>query len=707
MLGTPSFTELPASAPPRSSCDQGSPNLFGRRLLALCQACSLFILNGRVKGDEQGNMTCHTPQGSSLVDYFVSSPAIYDLDPTLCVEAGTSADSDHSMLTLRLALSSIVHDDTVPSHDTAIHPIKLGYNECIVESYRRLFLSSISSHLTTSATCHLPTVLVECISAAAHDSHGVSKPHTCTHTPSHQPWFDAECQTLHSLRKSMSRDHPDFLQIDAQYKRVKGRNRKRHMLQKQQEIAKEACCNAQAFWRRYRRRDSVPCAIPNTQWHTAFKALFGPETPEAGLDRVEYQGQPPGEIPELNKHVSPEEVTAAFQRLKRNKAAGLDGIRAEFLLDAHDILLEPLARTFSHMLAHGVPPEWCQGVIHPIFKAGDANDPNNYRGITVTPVLSKLFAMILEARMSSWAESSNVRAEGQAGFRKDHRTSDNVFIMSTMVANAKKQRRKLYCCFVDFKKAFDSVPRQKLWSVLSNLGIQGDILACLQSMYVQDEACVLSQEGLTDAFKCTIGVKQGCPASPLLFGLYIDEIEAMLKAAAPSIDAPTLGLMTVAILLFADDIALFSYSPQGLQAQLDILQAFCRQRGLTVNIAKTKVLVFEHKRSNSPEFTYEGQVIQQVELFKYLGITFHSTRGLSCAIEHLCNSAKKAIYGLYGRCHELHLHDPKTKCMLFDALVRPILNYCCEIWALTGGQAAMDMMERVHRLSKAIVRSDK
>ena len=118
---------------------------------------------------------------------------------------------------------------------------------------------------------------------------------------------------------------------------------------------------------------------------------------------------------------------------------------------------------------HTVHTAW---VIILYIKAGDANDPSNYRGITVTPALSKLFAMILEARMSSWAESSNVRAEGQAGFQKDHRTSNNVFIMSTMVADARKQRRKLYCCFVDFKKAFDSVPHQKLWSVLSNLGIR-------------------------------------------------------------------------------------------------------------------------------------------------------------------------------------------------------------------------------------------
>ena len=80
------------------------------------------------------------------------------------------------------------------------------------------------------------------------------------------------------------------------------------------------------------------------------------------------------------------------------------------------------------------------------------------------------------------------------------------------------------------RKPFDSVPRQCLWEVLASLSVQGDILSCLKSVYERDEACVLTQAGLTEAFRCNAGVKQGCPASPLLFGLYIHELEARLKA---------------------------------------------------------------------------------------------------------------------------------------------------------------------------------
>ena len=234
--------------------------------------------------------------------------------------------------------------------------------------------------------------------------------------------------------------------------------------------------------------------------------------------------------------------------------------------------------------------------------------------------------------------------------------------------------------------------------MLASLGLQGDILSCLKSIYERDEACVLTQAGLTEAFRCTAGVKQGCPASPLLFGLYIDELEARLKANSIDIDAPELLNTLVAILLFADDIALLSHSPTGLQNQLSILAQFCADRGLTVNVSKTKVVVFEPKHSECQPFMFEGQIVERVDVFKYLGIAFHAQRGLSCAMEQLCCLAWKALFALYGRCHdhELHITCPKLKCTLFDALVQPRLSYCCKIWVILGGKVAMHSLEHVY-----------
>ena len=313
------------------------------------------------------------------------------------------------------------------------------------------------------------------------------------------------------------------------------------------------------------------------------------------------------------------------QYRNRNKAAGVDGIRAEHFLDAQAMLLEPMTDAFTHLLLVEVPECLCRGVIHPIFKAGERADPSNYCGITVTPVLSKLCAMVLEARLSVWAESRGIRADGQAGFRKGHRTVDHVFTLRALVTQAKQRKRKLFCCFVDFKKAFDSIPREQLWQVLAEIGVVGPLLQCLQSMYAQDSACVLTQDGCTEFFPCTADFKQGCPASPLLFGLYLCAIEGYLVGQVTELhgvpDGPSLAGQVILLLLFADDLVLVSQTECGLQSQLNALHAFCENKGLTVNLAKTKAVVF-NQRTHKPIWCLLGKLWSK--------LTGTSTWGWSC-----------------------------------------------------------------------------
>ena len=115
-----------------------------------------------------------------------------------------------------------------------------------------------------------------------------------------------------------------------------------------------------------------------------------------------------------------------------------------------------------------------------------------------------------------------------------------------------------------------------------------------------------------------------------------------------------------------------------------------------MNVSKTKIVIFEPRRTECQAFTFQEQIIERVDVFKYLGIAFHATRGLSCAMEQLCCSARKALFAMYGRCHEMHISCPVLKCTLFDALVRPILSYCCEIWVILGGKGALQCLEQVY-----------
>ena len=170
------------------------------------------------------------------------------------------------------------------------------------------------------------------------------------------------------------------------------------------------------------------------------------------------------------------------------------------------------------------------------------------------------------------------------------------------------------------KKAFDTVPRVVLWQVLEELGVCGRILDIIKSLYAHDSAAVRSLQGISAIFRCLMGVKQGCPLNPTLFGLYVDGLEKYLLETA-DIDAPALMGVMVPLLLYADDLTLMSESASGLQKQLDALASFCDQHQLTVNLSK--VVVFEKQRSAMCDFRLNGAVVERVDRYKYLVFIFH------------------------------------------------------------------------------------
>jgi hypothetical protein len=204
-------------------------------------------------------------------------------------------------------------------------------------------------------------------------------------------------------------------------------------------------------------------------------------------------------------------------------------------------------------------------------------------------------------------------------------------------------------------------------------------------------------ERLSARFPCGIGVKQGCPLSPLLFGLYLDGLEKHLDALEGD-SLPQLVDTIVKLLLYADDLALMSETPQGLQKQINVLSEFCVDRQLVINVSKTKVVVFEKHRSVAPEFTYRGTTIERVQSFRYLGLELHNTKGMVIAIAKLTTAGKKALFALRRRCNDLSITNPEVMCQLFDSLVCPVRSYSCEVWIGCTGVKGLQQAEQVHRM---------
>lgn len=385
---------------------------------------------------------------------------------------------------------------------------------------------------------------------------------------------------------------------------------------------------------------------------------------------------------ELNCAIDEKEVMEAVKQLKWNKAVGVDEMQADLIKAGKVFLAEPLTALLNKVFQSGYPKCWTVGLITPIFKKGNPFDCGNYRGITVGVALGKVYAAVLNNRLSDWVEKHQWRAKAQAGFRKDFRCSDNLFILRTLKEKCANQRTKLYCCYVDFSKAFDTIPRDQLWVVLQNLGIYGNMLQAIKSIYKIVKARVKTSEGVTDPVDSEMGVLQGCKLSPLLFGLFLDPLEKLLLEC--NSDPPILLGQPLPAQFFADDSQLLSTTPEGLQTAIDTLQTFCEESGLTVNVSKTKIMIFGGKSDYT--WTYDGNPIEVVESYKNLGLNVTPIGKFSngCASK-LTVSAKKAQHGLFSKCAMANISLPPTMFKLFDALVRPILCYGCEVWGVDYG----------------------
>jgi hypothetical protein len=155
-------------------------------------------------------------------------------------------------------------------------------------------------------------------------------------------------------------------------------------------------------------------------------------------------------------------------------------------------------------------------------------------------------------------------------------------------------------------------------------------------------------------------MKQGYLLSPLLFGLYIDALESRIAALAGD-DGPDLAGTAMKLLLYANDLVLMSKLLRGLQKQLDELDAFCKERDLTVNVKKTKVVVFGSRVHSSP-LHYDGSLVEEVASFRYLGIELHRSGSLKTTVKHLAAAGQRAVFALRQCYANLKINDLAIVC---------------------------------------------
>ena len=255
-----------------------------------------------------------------------------------------------------------------------------------------------------------------------------------------------------------------------------------------------------------------------------------------------------------------------------------------------------------------------------------------------------------------------------------------------------QSKEKLYCAFIDLKKAFDSVSRLGLRYKLIHSGVDGKMVRIIRSLYQDVKVKVKGLTSLSDMLNCDLGLLQGEIMSPILFSMFLTDVEMQL--ADNGNNGITLDQLTLYLLLFVDDAVIFSETPEGLQKSLDNFEIYCQKWNLTVNVDKTKIVVFRKAGhlAHNESCTYNNQDVEIVPTFNYLGIVLFSGGSFIPATKTLADKGLRAMHCSLETIKETQV-PIKIMFNLFDSLVASVLSYGCEIW----GFSSAECIERVHR----------
>ena len=441
------------------------------------------------------------------------------------------------------------------------------------------------------------------------------------------------------------------------------------------------------FWKKYKYfsenkmpNSSVDDNITSSKWKNHFETLH---TENRNQNIPSFVENKPTKS--LNKQFKMKELVAVISKMKNKKAEGIDKIANEMLKHLPENLLVILLEIFNCFLKNGkIPKSWCEGLITPILKSGKSDDPDNYRGICISNALLKCLCSMLNNRLKKFCAKFNLIAKEQIGFREKSRTTDHLFTLKTVISKHlnEKKGNKVYSCFIDLRKAYDSIHHEALFYKLKKANINSLYLDLIRDIYAKTSCAVKVNGKCTEFFNYSKGVRQGCPLSPLLFNIFIDGVVKKLDKTNPT---PLNLDKNLSCLLYADDLVILSATKDGLQKCLDAAESFFTKWNLDINCDKTKCMTFDKRgKIEKHAFTIKNCTIKNVNSFKYLGLTVSSKNcSFAKTISDLGTKASRALFGLKTNLNLLKM-PIKLLLKLFDTMIAPILLYGTEVWLASG-----------------------
>lgn len=357
-----------------------------------------------------------------------------------------------------------------------------------------------------------------------------------------------------------------------------------------------------------------------------------------------------------------EEVAFQIDKLLINKSPGPDGFYPAHLKNLKDILVKPLTKLFNKSLQEGiVPHDFKLANITPIFKKGDRKLPNNYRPISLTSIIGKIFEAILTNRLVAYLEDHGLLKNSQHGFRRNRSCLTNLLEFFNVVINDVDNYKSFDVIYLDFQKAFDTVPHQRLLEKLRAHGIRGKLLNWVKNWLLDRQQRVVINGESSQWTNVISGVPQGSVLGPILFIIYINDLDDNVLSN---------------ISKFADDTKLGNRinsekDYQLLQSDLDKIVNWSKTWQMKFNKDKCKVIHFG-SRNNEYDYVIDDSIVKVVSEEKDLGVIIN--KDLKCA-KQCAEAVKKANKALGFIVRNFEYKSKNIILPLYKTIVRPHLEY--------------------------------
>ena len=701
--------------PSRNNSDK-SINKQGQAVINLCIAHRLRILNGRTIGDFEGKLTCYQRNGASTVDYAIICNSLRKDILGFAVNQLTPY-SDHCLISLKLAISNsmakIIDNQTKQQKQKSYNKkktlIRFKWSEESKIKYQSTLQTTeignmLNKQLSNNDTTNIDdklnnlNIIIQTVAQKSLRKQIFQTKKTKDKNKKNtKKWYTDECRVMKQKLKVFSKtinadnynsNRNEYWRLKKQYKKL---IKKAHRQYKNNIVSTMANSlnnvNRSDLWKELKKLKSQEQESNNTiseeQWINHFKGLLYENNDSNIPEDATLPTQDCIDTNILNSKISESEIHDQINKLKCKKTPGIDGISNEMIKYGRFKLVPVIKQIFNDILSSGqFPKEWNNGLIKAIYKKGDHSLPSNYRGITLTSCLGKLFTSILQTRLLNFLEMHKLLKEEQFGFRPNCRTTDNLFILKQLIHKYFARKEKLYVCFIDYEKAFDSVWHKGLLYKIRNIGVSGNFYRTIESMYSSITSSVLTcPNNITESFECNKGIRQGDGLSPILFSIFMNDIPDYLrKQGCKGVE---LNKHSFNSLMFADDLMLLSSSPLDLQHSINVISQHAEDWQLKLNIKKPKIVIFNKqgpKTTITPQFRYREQIIEITDKQTYLGLTLTSSGRFNCAREELVKKGFKVLAMIRRMLSNCDFIPVQLYCKLFDILIKPVILYGSEIW---------------------------